>query len=178
MTITFHCEHCGKKIEAQDTAGGKWGKCPACHNNVYVPGPDSSEELKLAPIDRDDEREKRQLMAEAHRVEQDILSETEQPNDSAEAATMPASEIDDKELTKNVILYLRQMADGELEQAERIVNSIAPCRDRTVKILDEIALSEIPEPELADIPPQVLSGLIRKLRTRIGWHGQKTPNNS
>ncbi|MHC4658446.1 MAG: hypothetical protein ACYS83_04615 [Planctomycetota bacterium] len=33
MPITFHCEHCGKKIEAQDSAGGKWGKCPACHNS-------------------------------------------------------------------------------------------------------------------------------------------------
>jgi DNA-directed RNA polymerase subunit RPC12/RpoP len=37
MAITFHCGHCGKKIEAPDSAGGKWGKCPSCHNKVYVP---------------------------------------------------------------------------------------------------------------------------------------------
>jgi hypothetical protein len=37
-----------------------------------------------------------------------------------------------------------------------------------VKIIDRIALSEIPEPELADIPQQMLSGSIRALRNRIG----------
>ena len=51
MAITFHCEHCGKKIEAPNSAGGKWGKCPACHNKLYVPDLYPDEELKLAPID-------------------------------------------------------------------------------------------------------------------------------
>ena len=35
-------------------------------------------------------------------------------------------------------------------------------------IIDRIALSEIPEQELADIPPQVLAGTIRTLREKIG----------
>ncbi len=60
------------------------------------------------------------------------------------------------------------MADGELDQAERLSNAIAPYHSRALDILDRIALSEIPEPELADIPQQVLSGLIRTLRNRIG----------
>ncbi|MHC4752575.1 MAG: hypothetical protein ACYTFW_22230 [Planctomycetota bacterium] len=55
MAIIFHCDHCGKKIEAADTAGGKWGKCPACHNKLYVPRPDSGEELKLAPLNETDQ---------------------------------------------------------------------------------------------------------------------------
>jgi len=60
------------------------------------------------------------------------------------------------------------MADGELDQAEKIVKRILSAGDRALKILNDIAYSEIPEPELADIPKQVLSGLIRTLRTRIG----------
>jgi len=171
MTITFHCEHCDKKIEARDIAGGKWGKCPACHNKVHVPGPDSSEELKLAPIDENDQAKQKQLTVEALKLhlmaETYTLEEPEEPDEPAEATAASAPQVNDKELTKNIILYLRQTADGELKQAERIANSIVPCHDRAVKILDEIALSEIPEPELADIPPQVLSGLIRNLRTRI-----------
>jgi len=166
MAITFHCKHCGKKIEAPDNAGDKWGKCPACHNKVYVPGSDSGEELKLAPMDATDLAEQRRLMAETHKIEQEILSEKEIPDNSAEITT-PASEISDNELTKNIIIYLRQMADGDLDQAERIANSIVPCGNKALKILDGIALSEIPEPELADIPQQVLSGLIRTLRTKI-----------
>jgi hypothetical protein len=166
MAITFHCEHCSKKIEAPDSAGGKWGKCPACHNKVYVPSSDSGEELKLTPIDATDLAEQSRLLAETRRIEQEILSEEEIPEDSAEISA-PVYDVSDKELTKNIILYLRLMADGDLDQAERTADSIVPCGNRVLKILDGIALSEIPEPELADIPQQVLSGLIRTLRTKI-----------
>ena len=166
MPITFHCEHCGKKIEAPDSAGGKWSKCPACHNKLYVPNMGSDEELKLAPIDEGDEAKRKRLMAESCRLIQDIMLETETPNGLAGTVT-PASGISDKELTKNIITYLRQTADGELEQAERIADLIVSCGDITLKILDRIALSEMPEPELSDILQQVLSGLIRNLRTRI-----------
>jgi len=166
MAITFHCEHCGKKIEAPDSAGGKWGKCPACHNKLYVPGSDSDEELKLAPINEGDQAKQKQLMAETYELTQDILLERETPNELAEVAT-PASAISDKELTKNIVAYLRQMADGNLNQAERIANSIVPSGSRALKILDGIALSEMPEPPLADVPQQVLSGLIKTLRNKI-----------
>lgn len=166
MAITLHCEHCGKKIKAQDSAGGKWHECPACHNKVYVPSPGSDEELKIAPIDDSDLSEQERLMAETHKLTQDILLEREVPNGQAENAP-PVSRISDKELPKNIILYLRQMADGQLNQAQKTADSIAPTGDRAVKILDRIALSEIPEPELADIPQQVLAGFIRDLRTRI-----------
>lgn len=167
MAIIFHCDYCGKKIEAADSAGGKWGKCPACHNKLYVPGIDSGEELKLAPVDETDlEREKR-LMAETHKITQDILQEREVPDGPAGPAGA-VYEMSEKELTKNIIVYLRQMADGELDEAERTAALIAPFRAQVVEIIDRIALSEIPEPELADIPQQVLSGSIRALRNIIG----------
>ncbi|MHC4912369.1 MAG: TFIIB-type zinc ribbon-containing protein [Planctomycetota bacterium] len=168
MTISFHCEHCGKKIEAPDGAGGKWGKCPGCRNKVYIPGLDSDEELKLAPVDESALEEQRRLMAETHQVEQEILNEKDIPEDSAEAGIAPlASDASEQELTKEIIVYLRRMADGDLDQADRLSNAIVPYGNRALEILDKIALSEIPEPELADIPPQVLSGLIRTLRNKI-----------
>ncbi len=166
MAITFHCEHCGKKIEAPDDKGAKRGNCPACHNKVYIPGPDSGEELELAPVDENEEARKKQLMTETHKLTQDILLERETPNGAVEA-DVPVSRISDEELTKNIIVYLQQMADGELDQAQKTSDSIVSCGARAVKILDRIALSEIPEPELADIPLQVLSGLIRNFRTKI-----------
>jgi hypothetical protein len=167
MAITFHCEHCGKKIEAPDSAGGKWGKCPACHNKVYVPASEVDEELKLAPIDTTALEEQRRLMAETRRIEQEILSEEDEVLDDSPERAVPVYDISDNELTKNIIVYLRLMADGDLEQAERFSSSIIHCGKRALKILDGIALSEIPEPELADIPPQILSGLVRTLRTKI-----------
>ncbi len=166
MAITFHCEYCNEKIEAPDSAGDKWGKCPACHNKLYVPGSDSDEELKLAPVDESDQAKQKQLMAETYKLTQDILLEREAPNGPAEVVPL-ASGISDKELTKNIITYLRQMADGKLNQAQKTAELIVPYSGRALKILDRIALSEMPEPQLAEVPQQVLSGLIRNLRTRI-----------
>lgn len=167
MSIIFHCDYCGKKIEAADGAGGKWGKCPACHNKLYIPNSESGEELKLAPIDTDAEEKEKQLMAETHKITKDILQQREVPNGWAETADPLASRMNEKELTKNIIMYLRQMADGDLYDAQRTVNLITPYSFQALKVIDRIALSEIPEPELADIPQQVLSGLIRTLRDKI-----------
>jgi len=167
MAITFHCEHCGKKIEAADTAGGKWGKCPSCHNKLYVPSPETGEELKLAPLDESDLEKKKRLMAETYRLTQDILQEREVPNGPA-APAGAIYEMSEGELRTHVILYLRQMAEGELDEAERTAALIAPSRAKAVQIIDRIALSEIPDPELADIPQQMLSGAIRALRNKLG----------
>ena len=166
MAIIFHCEYCSRKIEAVDTAGGKWGKCPACHNKLYVPGLESDEELKLAPVDETEEERKKELMAETFKLTQDILQEKEIPNGPA-SHSRTAPKIGEQELTKNIILYLRQMANGDLDEAQRTADAIVPYGPQAIAILDRVALSEMPEPELADIPPHVLSGLIRNLRTRI-----------
>jgi len=167
MAIVFHCEHCGKKIEAADNAGGRWGKCPSCHNKVYVPGTAVGEELKLAPKDETDiEREKR-LMAETQKLTQDILKEREVPEGPPPTAGA-VYDMGDKELKENIIAYIREVVYGELEEAERIAALIEPSGDRATAIIDRIALSEIPDKELADIPPQVLAGTIRTLREKIG----------
>jgi hypothetical protein len=175
MAITLHCEHCGKKVEAQDDAGGNWGKCPSCHNRIYIPDLGSGEELKLAPIDEQDRAKQHQLMSETHKLEQDILLERAEPDEDSDVSmptsdmniSMPTSDMDEKQLTKNIITYLRQMTAGDLAAAEVTADMIVPYGNEAVAILDTIALSEIPEPELADIPQQVLAGLIRQLRTRI-----------
>lgn len=165
MAIMFHCDHCGKEIKAADSAGGKWGKCPSCHNKLYVPNL-NAEELPLAPVDLSEEEEKKRLMAETYQLTQDILKE----RGGSEGATQTSgggSEMGEKELTTKIILYLRQMADGALDEAETTAAAIAPHSGQAVAILDQIAISDMPEPELADITPQVLAGLIRTLRSKI-----------
>ena len=170
MAIIFHCEYCGKKIEAADNAGGKWGKCPSCHNKLYVPATDAGEELKLAPIDETAVERERRLMAETYKLTQDILKEREILDGPAPLAGA-IYQMDDRELKQNIIMYIREIAYGELDEAERIAALIAPFGNRAVPIIDRIALSEIPESELADIPPQVLAGAVRTLREKIGRPG-------
>jgi hypothetical protein len=165
MPIQLHCEHCGKKIEAPDNAGGKWGKCPRCHNKVYVPQPDTGEEeLKLAPIDENDDMRQRQLLAESFQIAQNILEEKSIPES---AGPGQSSDMSDEELTEVVIRYLRQMYEGDLEDAQRTSEVIVAHRRKIRGIVDQIATSDPPDPELMDIPQQVLTGLIRNLRVQI-----------
>ncbi len=165
MPIKLHCSCCGKKIEAPDSAGGKWGKCPACHSKVYVPLPQVEDELKLAPIDETEEQRKKKLLEETFRLTQDILQEKVVPE--AGPAPSPGPETSEEQLMNHVIRYLRQMAGGELDAAQRTAELIVPHRRKVAAILDSLVKSRTPDPELEGIPHQVLSGLIRNLRTRI-----------
>ena len=165
MSIKFHCEHCGKKIDAPDTAGGKRGKCPACHNKIYVPQMDADDELKLAPIDETEDQRQKRLLAETFQLTQHILQEKNVPD--APGASGPGSGMGEEELTDAIVRYLRQMADGNLDDAQQTVGTIAAHRREAKDILEQMAASDPPDPKLQDVPAQVLSGLIRNLRTRI-----------
>ena len=172
MSIIFHCDYCGKKIEAADSAGGKWGKCPACHNKLYVPASKSDEELKLAPVDETDlEREKR-LLDETNKLTLDILKERENPegatdSDETVQTTGQGFEMSQVELNQYIVKYLRLMADSELYEAQKIAAVIKPYGARVVKILNKMAGSDMLEPELAGISQLVLSGLIKSLKDQI-----------
>jgi len=165
MSIKFHCEHCGKKIDAPDTAGGKRGKCPACHNKIYVPQMDADDELKLAPVDETEEERQKRLLNETFQLTQHILQEKGAAEGGGPAG--PAAGAGDDEVTEAIVLYLRQMADGDLDNARQTVETIAAHRREAKGILEQMATSDPAAAALQDIPPQVLSGLIRNLRTRI-----------
>lgn len=178
MSIILHCKNCSKKIEASDSAGGKWGKCPACHNKVYVPSKPSGDELTLAPIDPAEEQRKKELLAETSRVTQELLHERAEPQEQAASEVSPeisetellsraGKQLSDKELSENIVECLREIADGHLDQAQQFIGILSGCPSRTVEILDRMAVSEMPEAKLQDIPVQVLSGLIRNLRSEV-----------
>jgi hypothetical protein len=168
MPIKFNCSLCGKKIEAPDSAGGKWGKCPGCHNKVYVPQPVAEEEeIKLAPVDETEEQRQKQLMLETFQITRDILQEKNVPDGPAGPAPTGGSDISEEKLTDFVIRYLRQMANGDLDDAQRTADLILPHRRKATLMLDRLVTSKESDPELEDIPKQVLLGYIRNLRTRI-----------
>ena len=76
-------------------------------------------------------------------------------------------EISQVELKQYIIKYLHLMADSELYEAQKIAALIKPKGARAVKILDKMAVGDMPEPELVGISQLVLSGLIRSLRDEI-----------
>lgn len=165
MAITFHCESCKKKITARDDAGGKWGKCPYCNHRCYIPTLPSSEaeELKLAPVNESEETRYERMMRETQNITEALLHQKEVPPEPAESTNA-----NDRELTVLIIRYLRQMADGQLDEAQTVAEKIVPYRSKAKVILENILDSDRPEPELADVPKKVLSGFIRNMLTRTG----------
>ena len=142
--------------------------CPPCKVVAPVMEELSKEyEGKVLFFKVDTEQEK-QLMEETYKLTQDILRERAVPEGAEAAPTGALYEMSDKELTTNIIKYFQQMLYGDLDEAERTAALIAPFSSKAKEIIDEMALSEVPEPELADINPQVLAGLIKTLRSKIG----------
>ena len=165
MSISFHCESCKKKIKAPDGAGGKWGNCPFCQHRCYIPLPksDDEEELKLAPFSETEENQIDELKRQANVLAQNLLHESKLPDEQA----APDRTADEKSAIKYAIIYLRQMADGELVQAEQTFKHLKANKKTALRILASMARAERPEPELSDLPETVLQGLIRDVSSKL-----------
>jgi hypothetical protein len=168
MSINLHCESCKKKIKAPDEAGGKWGNCPYCNHRCYIPLPKSDDEpeLKLIPLDQNDETQIEELMRETKNLTHEILSQSTLPETEKEphGSTHTARQ---KEVIKQCILYLRKMADGELAASENTFLKLKKNKKTSIRILSSMARAERPEPELADLSDGVLQGLIRNVCTKL-----------
>src|SRR4051794_14318767 len=80
MGIEFHCEHCGKLIQAPPEAAGKRGKCPHCQSVGYIPSSrDQLEVYDLAPEDPEAERRRVREEAVAHEIQRKLLHERQEP---------------------------------------------------------------------------------------------------
>jgi len=168
MPISFHCESCKQKIKAPDETGGKWGRCPHCKHKCYIPlpKPPDEPELKLIPMDESEETQMDQLMRETKNITKEILSQSSLPEEDA-AAPGGAQTVEEKEIIKTCILYLRQMADGELAAAEHTFSQLKKHKKTALRVLSSMARSDRPEPELADLPPRMLEGMIRDVSAKM-----------
>lgn len=165
MPITFHCESCKKKINAPDTAGGKWGKCPYCSHKCYIPSPPSpdDEELTLSPLDETEEERYKREMKETQDMTFSLLHQTKEPDENPASA-----ETDDKELAQRIVSYLKLMAGGSLDEAHNLAEKISPFKKQAKPILDKILKSKHPLPGLESIPKKVLERFILDMIQKMG----------
>lgn len=170
MAISLHCESCGSKIKAPDGTGGKYGRCPHCKHRNYIPLPKQpgEEELKLAPIDESEETKYAALMQETFHLTEKILDEKDPLEEVPQGGGVKvAGKPNEKDLLKNILMYLVQMAHGQLDAAARTIKKITPYKQETSEILNRMQKTSRPEPELAEIPPHVLEGLIDNLKKQL-----------
>jgi hypothetical protein len=171
MPIEFHCEHCGKLIRSGEEHAGKHGKCPACHQSVYIPTPsDQLEPLHLAPLDEKEERERQKMLQASRELAQRLLREREAGPDTGHGrAAAPASAPGgdarlNPDMETLVIEYAICMADGNLAEAEELAVDIRRNMKQAEDVMQRLTLDEMPPPQLTKIPRPVLVGFFRQLR--------------
>ena len=164
MSISLICEKCNKKIKAPDEAGGKYGSCPHCKNRCYIPLPlkEGEEELTLAPLDEDNYDE---MMKQTHSLTQNILGETAELDEPQEQQN--TGFLSEKEIIKYIILYVRQMVAGQLDQAESTASKLTAQRSSTKDMIKRMAKAGASEPELADVAPGLLSAILKQLNAQM-----------
>ena len=168
MPIELHCDHCGTLVRAPDDAGGKHGKCPTCHQSVYIPMPDEQlEPLDIAPVDDVSESEQARLRKEALELQRRLMKEKDLPPPGpAVRSARPPDQVRIPRMDMETLLieYARAMAAGNLEQAEQYANDIRVDLDAADEIIQRIVSDDIPPDELAQIPRPVLVGFFKQLQ--------------
>ncbi len=165
MTISFRCEHCGKRVNAPDSAAGKRGKCPYCKQGNYIPSPEAAEEdIPLAPIDQQQEKELEEKSRLLQQQEKDLLA------DSGKGEQFPLEHKEDlssQDLHHFVVNYCLDMAESNLERARTHVEKLKKFSHTGVEAVEDFADGKAAEPALKRIPDKVLKGFLKHLREEL-----------
>jgi DNA-directed RNA polymerase subunit RPC12/RpoP len=182
MPIVFHCEHCGKKISAPDNLGGQAGKCPNCHQRIFIPSPpEQLEEIPLAPEDPQDEIRRRQMLQEQFKLQEELDKHKEAPENQA-AQERPSEDMDipmpagssaaghapsGPRINQLIEQYVLQMAKGNLEGAEQLAAQIVAQGKKAAREVEQMAMQEFLHPAVAKIPATVIAGYFKKLLAKF-----------
>ena len=105
------------------------------------------------------------MMNQTYALTRELLHEKDVPAEPAGVGGDKA--VDEKAVIKMCILYLRQMADAELDGAEKSIAKMKIYKRTALRVLASMARAERPEPELSDIPDKILQGLIHDAEAKL-----------
>ena len=165
--IEFHCPFCGKQIRTADEHAGKHGKCPSCHQSVYIPTPeDRIEPLPIAPIDEEFERDRQRLLDETRQLQHRLLHERDLPEERgrpppSDDSAPPTPAVD---VEPWVAGYVKARADGALDSAGRLAAQARRHTRELDEVVQRMTADEIPPTALARVPRPVLIGFLKQLR--------------
>jgi len=167
MAIEFHCSQCGKLVRAGEEHAGKRGRCPHCHQSVYIPTPSKDlEPLRLAPLDENEERERQRLLEESLALARKLRRERDVPPEVARAPRPePKGDVRlPSDMEHLVTEYALAMAAGRLDEARALAADIRAERARAEEVMQRLTMDELLPPKLAKIPRPVLIAYFKQLR--------------
>jgi len=165
MSITFRCEHCHKDVKAPDDAAGRRGKCPHCGQTSYIPTDVGEEDvLDLAPIDEQEEQERRRKEHQLAMQERQLLSET------AEGGDVPLDHREDlkpEDTYHFVVNYCLNMSRGKLPQARMEADKLRKFGYTGIQAVEDFETGKAIEPSMDVIPKKVLHGFLKQLKEDV-----------
>lgn len=167
MPIRFHCEHCHKEVQAPDAAGGRRGNCPYCGGSNYIPAPSTGEELPLAPLNEEEERQRQQEIERLLAAEKHILAETDREEVEPRLAHREPAQVSPGELHHFVVNFCLDMANGKLEQADVHVLKLNEYPGANKRAVRDFLDGHVQEPAMEQIPPKVREGFMKNLMSRL-----------
>ncbi|NQU75381.1 MAG: hypothetical protein HQ546_03570 [Planctomycetes bacterium] len=167
MTIKFHCEYCGKIVQAPDSAGGQRGKCPHCQRSNFIPAPEGGEPLDLVPLDEQSEMQRRQEIDALLAAERELLAQTTRGETTPRISQKETAELASEDLHHLVINYCLDMSDGKLERAETHVLKLNAHKGPNRQAVSDFLTGKILEPVLDIVPTKVLQGFLTDLMTKM-----------
>ncbi len=171
--IRVTCEHCNHAIKAPREAAGRRGKCPHCHNSVYIPTPES--ELDEMPLELEDEQTHsaaQRLEREAAEVAAALRRETKEAPESAvtpqrEAPAPRKTALDATEINDLIIRYLLAMQVSELERAEALTAKLKGAARQAKSKIQQMMVDSMRPEAVRSMPDGLYQGFLRKLLEQL-----------
>ena len=171
--IRVTCEHCNHVIKAPRKAAGRRGKCPHCHNSVYIPTPES--ELDAIPLEPDDE----QAHAAAQRVEKEAVALTaamrRETKEAPEPTVTPQQEgpaprksaLNATDINDLIIRYLLAMQVSELERAEALTAELKGAARQAKSKIQQMMVDALRPEAVRSMADGLYQGFLRKLLEQL-----------
>jgi phage FluMu protein Com len=169
MAIEFHCTHCGKLVRTSSEHAGKRGRCPHCKNSVYIPTPSEDiEPLDLAPVDPDEEQEKKRLLEETKELTRTIRGDHSEVPKTAAGSIASTSDSRPPALKPDVETlvyeYVKEMAAGDLAAAESTADEIRRHPEEANDIVARLMQDELMPRQISEVPKPVVIGFLKQLK--------------
>ncbi len=171
--IRVTCEHCNQVIKAPRKAAGRRGKCPHCHNSVYIPTPESElDAIPLAPEDAETRAATERLEKEAMEISAALGRETkeapeltvtpQQEHPAPRETALNATEINDL-----IIRYLLAMQVSELERAEALVAELQGAARQAKSKIQQMMVDAMRPEAVRGMADGLYQGFLRKLLEQL-----------
>lgn len=173
MSDELRCSHCGRRIQSAPKGEDNWVACEHCGQKMYLAQPDEVEEIPLAPIDEQEERQAERRRAQDRAIADRALEGNYTPEEPATPtqpplpAHGPSEDISGGNLSDQLAQYVVWMSQGEMSRCDEVVASLVGQQKKVHAAAQKLLKHSQEHPKLRDVPPAVVKGYLKQLLSQL-----------